>query len=394
MLLGEKSKLGGLLMSNTPIRVLHVVGCLNMGGAETMIMNLYRVSNRDNMQFDFLVYEKSDGFFDREIEELGGKIILLKRSNKLNVFKYYHDFKSIIRNHGPYQAIHVHTKFHSGLVLLCAKILNIPIRICHAHSTSDRNNDSKIRLLYQIVMRNCILFSATQFLACGKAAAQFLYGKSFANSVCYVTNAIDYDKFNSVEQGLVNQGRREIGAVNSELVIGSIASFREAKNHIFMLDIAEAMKMREIQFKMVFVGGGLLFEDIKMEVEKRHLSNNVIFMGVRDDVHVLMRAFDVVLMPSLYEGLPVTLVETQASNVCAVISNNITDEVDFDLGLIKKVSLNAEIDIWISEIIKGAPLKNTVSQQEILNKLCKNGYIVRNSVDILYKVYSIKSIED
>lgn len=375
-------------------KILQVSGCLSRGGAETMMMNLYREMDTSKVQFDFLVYEKSDGSFDDEIIKRGGRILCIDRTNKFGLIEYVKKFKKLIAENGPYQAIHVHTQFHSGIVLLCAHFAGIPIRICHAHSTADACNISLIRKAYQSLMRKIIKLNATKFLACGIDAGRFLYGKQFDNKGTVLPNAIDYEKFNSVEQRLVDQRRREIGVVNSELVIGSIASFREAKNHIFMLDIAEAMKMREIQFKMVFVGGGLLFEDIKMEVEKRHLSNNVIFMGVRDDVHVLMRAFDVVLMPSLYEGLPVTLVETQASNVCAVISNNITDEVDFDLGLIKKVSLNAGIDSWISEILKGAKIKNTVVQQRIRHKLCENGYLVRDSVNALYKIYKINSIED
>jgi glycosyltransferase EpsF len=375
-------------------RILHVVGRLSRGGAETMIMNLYRACNKGVVQFDFLVYGDSDGSFDREIEDLGGRIIYLRRTNKLSIFQYYRNFKNIIYCYGPYKAIHVHTSFHSGLVLLCAKILKIPVRICHAHSTSDRNNSSKIRTLYQMVMRKMILFCSTQLLACGRDAGHFLYGCAFDIRGSVFPNAIDYIRYNSVTRENIEKCIKELGLDYSGIIIGSVASFREAKNHMFMLDIAEEMKKQGLQFKMVFAGGGSLFNDIKFEVEKRHLSDKILFLGIRDDVPVLMKVFDVMLMPSLYEGLPVTLVETQASNICAVISENITDEVDFNLGLIKKVSLKADVNIWISELLKGAKLKNSVPQQYVESQLSKNGYLAQDSVNLLYRVYNINNSDN
>ncbi len=376
-------------MIEKPLRILQVSGCLSRGGAETMIMNLYREIDVSKVQFDFLVYEESDGSFDDEIIKRGGRILNLDRSNKLGVIEYYWRLKKIVKENGPYKAIHIHTQFHSGIVLVCAKLIGIPIRICHAHSTADSCHIDRIRNLYQSIMRQLIILNATHLLACGKDAGYFLYGDYFNIKGEVIRNAIDYDKFVKVEEELVDKCRRQIGIGDPEVIIGSVASFREAKNHIFMLDIVAEMQKRGMQFKMVFAGGGLLFDDIKLEAEKRHLGEKVLFLGVRDDVPLLMKVFDVILMPSLYEGLPVTLVESQASNVCAVISENITDEVDFDLGLIKKVSLDADIDIWISELVNGAELKNSVSKHDILNQLSKNGYLVQDSLNLLYEFYEI-----
>jgi glycosyltransferase EpsF len=373
-----------------PARILHVVGRLARGGAETMIINLYREVDISRIQFDFLVYQESDGSFDDEIIQRGGRILYLDRSNKFNIIQYYCDLKTLVKENGPYQAIHVHTQFHSGFVLLGARFLGVPIRICHAHSTADASSISLIRRLYQSIMRKLIKLNATQLLACGNDAGFFLYGDSFNTKGEVIPNAIDYNQFENVKQDLVNKFMTEFGLEDSGIIIGSVASFREAKNHMFMLDIAEEMKKQSIQFKLVFAGGGSLFNEIKIEVEKRHLSDRVLFLGVRDDVPVLMKAFDVILMPSLYEGLPVTLVETQASNICAVISENITDEVNFDLGLIKKVSLKADKTVWISELLNGAKLKNSVPQQYVKNQLSKNGFLVQDSIKQLYKIYNYK----
>jgi glycosyltransferase EpsF len=165
-------------MTENPIRILQVSGRLNRGGAETMIINLYREVDISRIQFDFLVYQESDGSFDDEIIQRGGRVLYLDRPNKFNIIQYYCDLKTLVKENGPYQAIHVHTQFHSGFVLLCARFLGVPIRICHAHSTADASSISLIRRLYQSIMRKLIKLNATQLLACGNDAGFFLYGDS------------------------------------------------------------------------------------------------------------------------------------------------------------------------------------------------------------------------
>lgn len=138
----------------------------------------------------------------------------------------------------------------------------------------------------------------------------------------------------------MQQFKRDFDILEEQLIIGSIASFREAKNHAFMIEIAKEMKRRKIDFVLFLAGSGALYDEIKQEVISNALEKQVVFLGIREDVPVLMKSFDVLLMPPLYEGLPVTLVESQASNLAAVVSTNVTDEVDFNLGMILKVSLD------------------------------------------------------
>lgn len=368
------------------MRVLQVVGGLKRGGAETMIMNIYRKIDHRKLQFDFLVYEEENTDFKIEIERLGGKVIYMPIKNKLNLIKYFIEFKKIVQKNKGYQGIHCHTNLHSAITLFCAKLLKIEKRICHSHTTQQNNNI--LKKIYKLLSTSIILWSATDLVACGQDAGNTLFGEEFYKKGSILPNSIDINDFINVSNDEVENIRKELGINGEEIIIGSVSGLKEVKNHKFMLKVAKEMVEQKKDFYLIIVGTGSLYNDIKKEIELLDLKN-VILLGERKDIPQLMHTFDLLIMPSLYEGLPVTLVEAQASGICSVISDCITSEVDIGLQLIKKVSLNDSIEKWIENIYLAKTFKNTNSRSEIIKKLQNNGYDIDKSIDRIYNLYNI-----
>lgn len=368
-------------------RVLQVTGTMNRGGAETMVMNLYREINKSDIQFDFISYSKKEGQYDSEIKKMGGRILYLPRPKDVGIINFLKEFKIINNEYGPYYAIHSHNLFNSGIVLLCAKIIGIKKRICHAHSTSTSNISGFRYRLYKILMRNLININSTKRLACSVDAGEYLYGNN--KKTIIFPNAINFNNFINIKNEEITSYKKEFGISENELIIGNIGSFRPAKNHVFMVEIAEEMKKRDILFKLIFVGTGPLIEEMKSLVKSKNLTDSIIFLGSRNDVPALMKLFDVLLMPSLYEGFPVTLVESQSSNRVAIISENISEEVDFNLKMIKRINLSADMNIWINAILEGAENKDKYLSSQIYNKLAERGYVIEDSTKKMMGIYNL-----
>lgn len=374
-------------------RILHVNGAMNMGGAETMVMNLYRNINRSDYQFDFLYYTKEKCHFDQEIINLGGQIFRVKAPNPGNYLNFIKNVRDVIKNQGPFSAIHIHTLLNSGLVAYAAKKEGVPIRIVHALSTKGGKKESYIYKIYEKVMKNLIRGNTTHFIACGNDAGDYLFGKEkYSTSGIFLPNAIDVDRFMSYDEKTIFSLRNTLGISNDTLIIGQIGAFKDVKNHHFSLKIAKMLRDKNINFCMLFIGDGENRETLKEQVSNNELSDYVRFLGIRTDIPELLSMLDILIMPSLFEGLPVTLIEAQAARVPAVISTNISEEVDFQLGLIKRLNLSESVELWVKEIEFLSSHKKYVEPNKIYNAFGERGYLIQESVKILEKIYSTKNL--
>ena len=362
-------------------KVLQITASLRQGGAEAMIMNIYEEVDKTRVQFDFLVYDDTPTRYTKRVKELGGNVIVLHRSNKWNFYDYTRKLERIIEKNGPYVAVHAHTDSHSALPLSVAKKCGIKVRICHSHTTKQRENTSIIRKCYRSFMRNMIIMNATVLAACGTEAGNALYGKDvFEKRGVVIHNPIAIEDFLSKEKY----------SDNSDYInIGCVGSFREAKNHKFIVRIAEGLKRRGVNYRIKLVGTGELENDIKKMVSELELCDYVEFMGLRHDIPDLMASFDLLLMPSLYEGFPVTLIESQASGLPALISDRITSEVDLGMGLIFSLSLNESIDTWVNRIIEITETHSPSSEQR-RRILLEKGYDTASVIEELYRLYGVE----
>ena len=371
-------------------RVLHVVSSMNRGGAETMLMNLYRHIDREKLQFDFVCHTMDKCDFEDEIYKLGGKIYRIKSLGNSGVFSYISNLRTVIKENGPYLAIHSHTDMQAGIANIAAIGTGTPIRICHSHNTKWGNSDKFMNNIMVSILKIIGRLTANKYVACGEDAARFFFGnKNFEkNKVLIINNGIDINNFTSNNTHIYQALRKELEINEDQLIIGHIGRFYEQKNHHFLIRVAEDLKIKKVKFKMLLVGRGPLFEDIKEVVQSKGLSEEVIFLGVREDVPLLMKIFDVFLFPSFYEGLPVVLIEAQATGLKCIISDNITADVDLGLGLINRINLNSSED-WIDMLLDIKNNNINISNSNIEKALRTNGYSVQDNVEILYRLYQI-----
>lgn len=348
-----------------PIRVLQVVTIMNRGGLETMLMNYYRKIDRSKIQFDFLTHRQEHGSYDDEIERLGGKVYRVSSIRPGNYKRYFKELDKFFKEHSEYKIIHSHINENSGLVLKKAKEFNIPCRIAHSH-LSDLKIDYKFP--FRVYGRLNLRGSANEYFACSKKAGTWLFENKVndGKTIEVLKNAVDSNifKFNKEKRNLK---LKELG-INSDLIIGHVGRFNPQKNHNFVIDIFNEVHKRDKNSLLLLIGDGYLKSDIEKKVAKLNLTNSVKFMGNRSDIADLMQVMDIFLFPSLFEGLPVVLIEAQSAGLKCIVSDTITKETDIS-GNIKFLNLNASIDNWASSI-----LSTNIQKKNIQEKIIKSGY--------------------
>ena len=355
------------------LRVLQVVTKMDRCGLETLLMNYYRNIDREIIQFDFLTHREEHGQYDDEIEQLGGNIYHVPHLNPLNP-GYYKALDDFFRTH-PYNIVHSHLDCTSTFPLRAAKKAGVPYRIAHIHSTSQ---DKDFKYPIKMLSKQMMPYYATDFFACGEVAGKWAFpGKKFI----VMKNAIDTAKY-MPNASIRSKVRKEFNLEN-EFLVGHVGRFAPPKNHTFLLKIFSEFKRIEPSAKLMLVGGGDREPDIIQEAERLGIISDVIFTGVRADVNELMQAMDVFVLPSLYEGLPVTMVEAQAAGLPCVISDKVPTECAIVDRLVKSVALSDDLSIWVDALQKAKNIERKDHTQEISEK----GYDIKQAADWLKNYY-------
>lgn len=280
-----------------PIRIAQIIGKWLGGGVEAVVMNYYRHLDHSKVQFDFICDDDSTNIPYDEIEKLGGKVILIPPYQK--VFKYQKELRRVLRE-GKYKIVHSHINTLSVFPLYAAKKVGVPVRIAHSHSTTNKKEWKK-NLLKQ-VLRPFSKKYATNYMCCSELAGRWLFGdKAYDEGKVYLlNNAIDLDKF-KYDKKIRDKKRKELGIKEDTIVIGHIGRFVAQKNHTFLIDIFNQFHKKEKNSILLLAGQGPLQEEIKNKVRELGLDDSVGFLGQRNDANELYQAFDVFLLPSLYE---------------------------------------------------------------------------------------------
>ncbi len=328
-----------------PIHILHVLGGLDAGGAESFVMNLYRSIDRTKVQFDFIKHVSQKCMFEDEILSLGGKIFICPRYTGKNHFKYCKWWNEFFFNHPEYKIIHGHVRSTSAIYLLIAKKHGL-ITIIHSHSTS--NGKGTMGML-KTVMQYPTRYIADYLFACSEKAGKWMYGQYVSQKLNYkiVPNGIDLARFEFKLQKR-KQIRQYLGIQDNEMVIGHVGRFTAAKNHEFLIRVFQAYREKHAYAKLLLVGEGELLESIKSKCRELNILENVIFTGNRSDTENFYQAMDVMVFPSLWEGLGIVLIEAQANNLPCFVSKTIPKEAIIT-DSVKTLSLH-EIRLWVKEI--------------------------------------------
>ncbi len=358
------------------IKVLQIGMSGNQGGIETYIYNLYKNSNKDEFQFDFIDISNDKIAFYDELVSDGANIYKVIGRDK-NYFEHISQLKNIIKKNN-YNIIHIHIMDYSWFepIVIASKYSKAKI-ILHSHSANNVMTwNQKHKMLHKIGKWLCKNVKA-EHVACGKKAGEFM----FPNQIFTIlNNGIDLDKFKYNYQ-YNEELRKELKIAEKSFIIGQVAKLDLPKNPLFLLEIFNEYKKKDINAKLVVVGEGPQKKEMEEKIKEYNLGQDVFLLGRRDDCYKIYSMFDLFLMPSLYEGFSISLVEAQANGLKCYTS----DEVDEDsniTGNVQFISLEKNAGFWADQILNSKNERDRNAQEKIPDK-----FDFKNSYEMVYEVY-------
>ena len=369
-----------MIAMECPMRVLQAVSIMNRGGLETLVMNLYRHVDRSKIQFDFLVHRGEEGHFDDEIAALGGTIHRIGYIDSVGHLGYVHALDNFFKSNKQYRIVHSHMNQTSGLILRSARRYGIPVRIAHSHACRPRYSAPKA--FYKWLIKTLVVCNATDLCACSNDAALWLFGrKNAASKTKIIRNGIETDAFH-LDGYDRDAFRRSIGVHPGAFVIGHVGRFDKGKNQAFLVDVLGSMAQGMPRAELVLAGDGTLINAVREKARLNGLSEKTHFLGIRKDIPALLSAFDAFVFPSLFEGLPLTLVEAQAAGLPCIVSDSITREVDLGANLVQFVSLKSGPEEWARRVLSTQRIP-----QDTIAIVRKAGYDISESAKDLERFY-------
>lgn len=328
------------------IRVLQVIGGLNRGGAETMIINLYRAINHDEIQFDFVIHDITQDAYIKEIQALGGRIFVFPKFTGKNVIAYRRHWRKFLGQHPEYKILHSHIRSYAVVFLPIAKKMGLKT-IVHSHSTSNGNG---IKSKIKAVLQKPLTKQADYLFACSEISGKWLFGEDGIKQDNYfmIKNAIDAERYR-FNLEVREKVRKQLG-ISNQTVYGHVGRLSEPKNHGFLLQVFQEIHHRNANTVLLIVGSGELESEINNTVKQYNLSDCVKLLGSRSDIPELMQAMDIFLFPSLWEGLPVTVVEAQAAGLPCLVSDAVTKEV-FLSDAVQYLPITEGINVWVEKAL-------------------------------------------
>ena len=344
-------------------RVLHIVKIMNHGGAETMIMNLYRNIDRTQVQFDFLCMVEEEGEYNDEIRKLGGKIFTVSSPERGRIKNLKQIYKILKKE--KFIAIHSHVSYYSGFICLVAYLADIKKRITHSHTTNDLRKKNILRNIYNLFSKLLIKIFSNIKLACGQMAGKYLYGNS---RFTVLNNGIDLEKYKSITDEQVNKLKEELNISKDKFVIGHVGRFVDIKNQKYFIELSKSMQKLQNNFIIVLVGHGNDFDKIKNLIERNNLQEYFILPGLREDIPIFMKMFDVFVMPSLYEGFPLVVVEALAGDNICFLSDRISKETNIIESRVNFFDLNGDMEEICKSIVQKCGQKEKINIYKLIEE--------------------------
>lgn len=324
------------------IRVLHVLNKLGSGGAESFLMNMYRMIDKEKVQFDFLIRSDQNGPIVDEIISMGGRIYQISDFPR-HFIKNRHEVKLFFKNHKEYNIVHVHA---NSLVYITplkeAKNAGISNIILHSHNANSANLPF-LKIIHMINKKRISDWISFRF-ACSDLAGRWMYDN---NEFSVIYNGISLEKFSFSHNA--RSVIRKLYSITDEYVIGNVGRMSHQKNHKFILNVfADFVKIYP-NSKLLLIGEGELFLKMQSTAKKLNISDKVIFTGAVNNVYEYLSAMDVFFLPSFYEGFPVAYVEAQSVGLPCVVSDTITPSATIQDNCCR-ISLDAPKSMWIKAL--------------------------------------------
>jgi len=328
---------------------LHVIDELSLNsGVSSVVMNYYKYIDKDKIIFDFLVHKPATREYSEVLERCGSKIFTMPALKSKNLFYYIKALNKFFKTYQEYKIIHGHLPNAAAFYLGTAKRNGIPVRIIHSHNACSA--DSLIKKIRNNLLNSFIPFVANKYVACSDTAASFLF-RNKADKAFILYNAVETDKFGYCAQ-IRQKVRKELGLKDNQYLIGHVGRFCNQKNHSFLIDIFHELHRNYAPFrnsKLLLIGDGELYDSIQKKVRQLNLSDYVIFAGVTDRVSEYLQAMDLFVLPSYFEGLPVSAVEAQVSGLPCFISDTVTTQTSISDRTFF-LSLKDDPGVWAEKI--------------------------------------------
>ena len=365
--------------NNRILKVLQIGMTDNLGGIETYLINYYRNIDKSKIQFDFINIYPNKLCFQDEMEEMGAQVYKVPSYYK-HPLRYIKSVRNII-NKNNYQVVHCNMNSAAMIYpLIASKLSCAKVIIAHSHNNS--SDKGVLKAFLHSVNKKFIPFLANEFFACSNEAAQWFFSKKIINGEHFsiIENGIDPAKF-IYDFKIREEIRNKLNISSDTIVIGHVGRFVKQKNHDFLIDVFNEVLKKDPNSLLILIGVGELQEKIKQKVIRMGIQKKVLFLNNRNDVNIIMQAMDVFVLPSLYEGLGIVLVEAQYTGLPIVTTDKIPNAVIVSDNF-KTISLKEDKKDWADCILKMRNLKrreNYIERYDIhkcANKLAKK-YIER-----------------
>lgn len=367
------------------IKVLIICGKLYIGGAEKVACDIGLYRDRSRFSIDYLVFEDDIGAYEPVLEETGCHIYHVPSPGD-SYSDYISNIRTLIREN-KYDVVHCHTMFNSGIVLSVAAKEKVPVRIAHSHSIRPQQNMGVSQEAYQVLMRKLIRKNATDFVACGEEAGKWLYGEAFFRKHgTLILNGVDIRKFRYNEEA--RKTIRDGAGLENAFIIGHAGHMAPVKNQIYLIRLMPEILKKKNNAVLLLLGDGKEREHLESEVEKLNLQDKVLMPGNVMNVNEYLSAMDVFAFPSLYEGMPLSMIEVQANGLPCIISDAVPDDV-FLTDLLKRTSLDSKED-WVQKICT-AERKEPLSYNDIMYQ---SGFDISSMVQKVYAIYEKDTVRN
>ena len=380
------------------VRVLHVLGNTNLGGAESRIMDLYRHTDRNRVQFDFLVHSGEEGFFEKEIRELGGRIFRVPRFRIYNYFSYRKALKEFFQKHHEFALVQGHMTSTAAIYLPIAKKAGVNKTAAHARSAGV---DKGLKGTMTRFLRRNLADKADYLFTCSELAGISVYGEKAVREgkTIFIPNAIDCAGF-TFDPEKRKKMREELGLTDA-LIIGHVGRFHYAKNHEYLLRVfAELCRMSagaggstaetgaDQKYHLILLGEGPLMEDTRKLAEELGVVDRVHFLGNHKNIADYYQAMDYFVYPSRYEGMPGTIVEAQASGLPCLMSDTICREV-IVTELVETMSIEKEPKVWAEGLQRriDALVSKQENREKYAAKMAAAGFDVQAQAERMMRFY-------
>lgn len=371
-------------MDSQPIRVLQIGMTKNIGGLETYLMQQFDHLDKSKVIYDFVnITSEYEIVFKDKILKAGGRIYRVRSRHSNPIRHYWQWIKLLHRIAGDYKAIVLNSNSITYVFpIFIARFFGIPMRIMHSHNSGFEQKIGIGKKMIMAMNRILLKWGATDYFACSNLAGRWMFGPNARFTV--IPNAIDCDKL-KFDKNTRNKVRADLN-LQGHFVVGHVGRFTFQKNHEFLIDVFNEIRLIQKNAVLMLVGdaaGDLTYlNQTKEKVRKLGIEDEVMFLGMREDVPQLMQAMDCFVLPSRFEGLPVVGIEAQAAGLPCFFSDSITRELEIT-NLAHFVSFDKLPKEWAKKILK----ENHILRIDMAEKISKAGYDIKKEIRKLERIY-------